>query len=289
MVGDAIPPTISATHPGPTSELKYEGRGLLYLMQDEVQLLGRIADTVEELVARTPQDRFGDPGGMGASGSPAKHIDRLAEDAVVQQLETSELSFNLCSEEMGTEDRGAERTLVVDPIDGTTNAVRGIPFYSISLAIATTGLEDVELGLVRNLPTGDTYLARRGQGATLNGRPIETRAFSPDAGVVSPIEVPDVLPALPKSVRTPRHPRGLGACSLELCLVGQGAMDVYLHTRTGLRIIDIAAGMLIAEEAGGSVITPDGSRPEMGFDVRQRTDLIAVGDKAVLPKLGVPA
>ncbi len=258
-------------------------------MQDEVQLLCQIADTVEALVARTPHDSFGGPGGMGASGSPAKHIDRLAEDAVVQQVDRSELNFNLCSEEMGTEDRGAERTLIVDPIDGTTNAVRGIPFYSISLAIATTGLDDVELGLVRNLPTGDTYIAQEGRGATRNGDPIETRAFSPEAGVVSPIEVPEVLPELPDSVETPRHPRGLGACSLEMCLVAQGAMDVYLHTRTGLRIIDIAAGLLVVEEAGGSVITPSGHRPEMGFDVRQRTDLMVVGDRSILPELGVPA
>lgn len=289
MVGGAIPSPAPWTRQGPTSELKYEGRGLPYLMQDEVQLLCQMADTVEELVARTPQGSFGGPGGMGASGSPAKHIDRLAEDAVIQQLERSELAFNVCSEEMGTEDRGAERTLIVDPIDGTTNAVRGIPFFSISLAIATTGLADVELGLVRNIPTGDTYIARRGEGATFNGEPIETRAFTPGAGVVSPIEVPEVFPELPESVRTPRHPRGLGACSLEMCLVGQGAMDVYLHTRTGLRIIDIAAGLLVVEEAGGTVVTPGGRRPEMGFDVSQHTDLIAVGDQAVLPELGVPA
>lgn len=256
---------------------------------EELDLLRRIADEVADLVGHTPETEFGRPGGMGADGLPAAKVDRLAEDRVLEIVEASSLELNVCTEEAGWIDNGAERSLVVDPIDGTTNAVNGIPFYCLSLAIARTGLSDVEVGLVRNLPTGDTYEAVAGEGATRDGEPIETVPFDPESAIRSPVLAPEKIPSLRPVVEEARYVRGLGAAALEMALVAQGALDVYLHLTGGLRIVDIAASKLIVEEAGGVVVTPEGRPPEMPFDPQARTSLVAVGDAEVLQRAGVLA
>lgn len=256
---------------------------------EELALLRRIADEVQALVDRTPDGEFGQPGGMGADGLPTAHVDRLAEDRVLGVLDESPLELNVCTEEAGWIDEGAERTLIVDPIDGTTNAVNGIPFYCVSLAIAGEGLGDVEVGLVRNLPTGDTYEAIRGEGARRNGEPIETSRWDSQTAIRSPIRAPERIPDVRGIVEQAPYVRGLGAAALEMALVAQGAMDVFLHLTGGLRIVDIAASTLLVEEAGGTVVTPDGARPEMPFDPTARTSLLAVGDRRVLRRMGVLA
>lgn len=256
---------------------------------EDLTLLREMADAVSTLVEQTPQRDFGLPGGMGADGLPAANIDRLAEERILAVLEEASIELNVCSEEVGWIDNGADRTLIVDPIDGTTNAVNGIPFYCVSLAVAGSGLSDVEAALVRNLPTGDTYEGVRGEGAYRDGEPLETGPFDPDRAVRSPILAPDAVPELNRAVEEAPYVRGLGAAALEMSLVAQGAMDVFLHLTGGLRIVDIAAATLLVEEAGGTVLTPEGEPPEMPLDPRARTSLIAAGDREVLAHLGVRA
>lgn len=256
---------------------------------EELALLRRIADEVDELIDRTPVEEFGHPDGMGADGLPTAKVDRLAEERILEVLDEASIELNVCTEEAGWIDNDAERTLVVDPIDGTTNAVNGIPFYCVSLAIARTGLSDVEVGLVRNIPTGDTYEAVRGQGATHNGETLQTAPYDPETAIRSPILAPEAIPEIRSIVEEARYVRGLGAAALEMALVAQGAMDIFLHLTGGLRIVDIAAATLIVEESGGRVVTPDGDPPEMGFDPKGRTSLLAVGDAQVLARMGVPA
>lgn len=258
-------------------------------MEDPLPVLRSLADTVEDALAATPLTEWGGEGGMGASGRPAKRIDRVAEQAVIEALDAYEVPLNLCSEEVGTVDRGYEKTLVLDPVDGTMNAVRGIPFYCVSLAIATTGLSDVEAGLVRNLPTGTTYEATRGGGARREGEAIRVSELEPNQGVRSPVPSEQrSAPIQPIAEEVPNI-RGLGAAALELALVAQGALDVYLHLKGGLRIVDIAAGVLLVREAGGTVVTPEGGVPELPLDVTHRTNLVAAGDPRILRHVGVPA
>lgn len=256
---------------------------------EALALLREMADEVERIVDRTPDSDFGRPGGMGADGLPAAHIDRIAEERILKLADEAPLALNVCSEEAGWIDRDADRTLVVDPIDGTTNAVKGIPFYCVSLAIVGEGLDDIHAALVRNIPTGDTFEAIDGQGATRNGAPIETVAFEPDDAMRSPILAPEKIPEVTDTIEQAPYVRGLGAAALEMALVAQGAMDVYLHLTGGLRIVDIAASTLLVREAGGTVVTPTGNPPQMPFDPKARTNLIAVGDARVLERLGVPA
>lgn len=256
---------------------------------EELDLLRAIADGVDEVLEETPTREFGRDDGIGADGRPTAKVDRLAEERVLEILEASSISWNVCSEEAGYVDHGAERTLVVDPIDGTTNAVQGIPFYCVSLAVTSGGLDEVDLALVRNLPTGDTYEAVRGEGARRNGEPISTRAFEAGYAVRSPVVDADALEGLRDVMEDAPYVRGLGAAALEMALVAEGAMDLFLHLRGGLRVVDVAASQLLVRESGGGVVTPDGTPPDLPLDPKGRTSLIASGDRDVLSRLGVVA
>src|SRR5438034_438641 len=140
-------------------------------------LLLEIADAVQHAVEAFQ----GDPAevvGRGADGAPSARIDRLAEETVLRVLDYEGAALNVLSEEAGFIDRGGKATLVLDPIDGTHNAIRGIPAYSVSLAIGHERLSDVQQALVRDLVSGATYYAAKGGGALLNARPIRVRLGS---------------------------------------------------------------------------------------------------------------
>lgn len=258
-------------------------------MDGDLDLLASMADAVEEAIADLSLEERNEKAGMGADGRPARRIDRVAEDAIVDVLEASEAELDLCSEERGIKRVGADRTLVVDPIDGTRNARRGIPFYCVSLAITTDGIHDIESGLVRNLATGEEYVAQRGGGAYRDGEPIEVRDFDPNEAIRSPILESPVGTVAAGTLEKAPKVRGLGAAALEMCMVAQGSMDAFVHLTEGLRIVDVAAGTLIVEEAGGRVVAPDGGPPDVVVDPARGTSLVAVGDDRVLSDKEVPA
>src|SRR5207245_8714880 len=104
-------------------------------------------------------------------------IDRVAEAAVLRVLDYEDARLNVLSEEAGFVDRGGDATLVLDPIDGTHNALRGVPAYSVSMAIGQSHLADIEEGLVRDLVSGAAYYAAKAHGANLNGRPMHVHPY----------------------------------------------------------------------------------------------------------------
>ncbi|MCD6467816.1 MAG: sugar kinase, partial [Thermoplasmata archaeon] len=108
--------------------------------------------------------------GIGADGTATEYIDKIAEDIAIKYVRKSKVAVNILSEEAGFLDFGGEYTLIIDPIDGTRNAVRGIPFYATSIAVGKDTLNSVEYGIVMNIPTGDTYIAEKGEGVYLNNR-----------------------------------------------------------------------------------------------------------------------
>jgi fructose-1,6-bisphosphatase/inositol monophosphatase family enzyme len=222
---------------------------------------------------------------MGADGTPTCAVDKVAEDIILQFVEEQDLPFNVLSEEIGFIDRKQAKTLVIDPIDGTYNSAMGLPFYSVSMAIGKSSLRDVEAGLVQNLVTGDIYYAEKGKGATLNGEPIHTRPFEPRKSIflvyLGKYSSADNFRLAKLGARA----RALGCASLEMCLLAEGRADAYYMNcevyERSIRVVDIAASALILREAGGEIVDLSDRPLDMRFDLQERSNFLAYGDKEV--------
>ena len=248
--------------------------------------LTRIANAVYTAYRELPKDYDGHIHvGKGASGSQTSKIDKFAEDVILKYLDEEEIGLNVLSEEAGFIDRGGSQVLVVDPIDGTLNCTRGVPFFSVSLAIGKSKLSDCDHALVRNLSTGDTYFARRGGGAELNGHRIGISKFDKDEGMFIIYNNKDSAPGTDRVRRMASKVRSFGAASLEMCLVAQGAAQaLYMNCakfQRMIRVIDIAASCLILREAGGEVVDLSGDKLDMEFDLKDRKNFLAYGDPMV--------
>jgi len=223
--------------------------------------------------------------GLGAGGNPTSRADDALEKAIL--LKAADLGVSVLSEEAGYVDNGSELLAVVDPLDGSRNAGRGIPLHCTSVAIgrATTAgtMAQLEAGAVQNLVTGDLYVAKRGHGAFLNGAPVRQQPFDPDEVVVGVIaDYADVEIEEAHAARE-HHLRDLGSAALELCLVGTGAMDAFVVRRPWLRVIDIAAATLFAREAGGAVLDPTtGDALDMPLNLEARSGVLAAHSPAAL-------
>lgn len=223
--------------------------------------------------------------GKGASGSATSKIDRYAEDAILEYLDSEDVKLNVLSEEAGMIDRGAKETLVVDPIDGTLNCTRGIPFFSVSMAVCTKSMSDADFALVRNLASGDTYFARRGGGAEMNGHRIGVSKYNRDDSVFIMFDGTDAAHETQRVKQYASRVRTLGCASLEMCLVAQGSVQAHYMNCTNfnrmIRIVDIAASCLILREAGGDIVDTEGNRLDMTLDLQDRKNFLAYGDPKI--------
>jgi len=137
-----------------------------------IRLANEIAHSIADKMKDEDKNKLRKNIGVGADGTPTKLIDKIAEDIAVEKIQETSLPVNLLSEEAGFLDFGGIYTIILDPIDGTRNAIRGIPFYAVSVAIGKDRLKDVEYGIVINIPTGDTFFAEKGKGSYLNNHRI---------------------------------------------------------------------------------------------------------------------
>jgi len=240
-----------------------------------------------QMISRTLREAAGEVraalNGFGGSGlSGQRHgqyeLDVVADDAACRVL--LDAGFSVFSEESGQRGSG-ELLAVVDPVDGSTNADRGIPFCCISICVLDN--QGPLVSLVESLPTGVIYEATRGKGATRDGIAISpSGAVDASEGVIA---VNGVLTTRPRwgQVRT------LGAAALEICLVADGALDAYLQVGgAAIRPWDYLAGLQIAQEAGASVRSADGEELLIRFDAPRRplvaaTDALADALEALLP------
>lgn len=258
---------------------------------DELGVLHRIGLGVQRVVRDAAQSPHrADVIAMGADGTPTEQLDRVAEAEVLRLLDALGVDWNVVSEEIGVVRRGGERTLVVDPVDGTSNAVRHLPFSAVSLALGRDDLGGIDLGLVRDLDRGTTYWAARGKGAFRDGRRISVRPY-PGRGELVLVNLGAVAgPSAVRRAGAVRRVRSLGCASLEMTLVAEGAADGYVFENAepsrNLRATDIAAAYRIVLEAGGHVGDARG-RPIERFPlgVEGRTSLAAWGDSSVGPKV----
>jgi myo-inositol-1(or 4)-monophosphatase len=220
----------------------------------------------------TTAERVREVGTRGEGGDRTLLIDAAAEDAVFEQLAAlheSGLRFTAVSEERGTIDFGSTDTLVVvDPIDGSVNAKRGLPHHSISIAVADGGtMADVFFAYVHDFGPGEEWVARRGQGAWLDGRRLPT-APGERRGPDGKLELLGIESADPRWIReaidtlaeTAYRLRALGTIASTLCQVAAARLDGMV-TIKGCRAVDAAAGQLIVREAGGLVAFPRCASP----------------------------
>jgi fructose-1,6-bisphosphatase/inositol monophosphatase family enzyme len=257
-------------------------------MDEEIRLLAnRTVDKIYRKVRRahsTEFHRFGTNIGIGADGTPTKYVDKLAEDVAIKFIKKADMNVNILSEEAGFLDFGGEYTFVLDPVDGTRNAYRGIPFYSVSLGVGKSRLNDVEYGMVKNIPTGEVFFAERDCGAFLNKKRIGVPDV-PAKEILSSITLGKNFDALTLSLAKKGVVRSLGSASLEMCMVAIGALDFYVIGKEYLRVTDIAASTIIMREAGGVVTDIHGEELDMSLSLDDRTSVIAACSDELVHKI----
>jgi len=232
--------------------------------------------------------------GIGAGGDPIKRIDLVAEKAIVETLVRRGISFTLISEESGIVKYGEnpeENHVTVDPIDGTTNLTRGIPFYATSIAVSTKPeLNTVHSALVADLFHGTTYTAKKGNGAKRNGQKITpSKQTSLEEAVIgidlNTYKAREVAPSLTSLIERTKHIRHLGANALELCYVADGTTEAFIDIRGKLRATDTAAAWLIINEVGALITTPDGKPLKAKLDPRETLTFVASANRQIHRKI----
>lgn len=201
---------------------------------------------------------------VGADGTDTKRIDLAAEDAMLKRLKESGRSLRVISEEYGETIIGdidnLECAVIVDPLDGTTNAIHEIPFYSVSIAFSKPDITGIFFGYVCNLANGDEFYAESEKGAYMNGQKIESsRASAVREFTISAYGYRQNTDRTAKLCSRVQKVRVLGSVALELCYVAAGKIDAFVDVRRTLRLIDIGAGQLIVREAGGIVTDGTGN------------------------------
>ena len=259
---------------------------------DWLQLLVSCKDNVKTHI-RPLLKTLGEPQpdlGKGAGGDPMKLVDLVAEKAIVEVLQEHDVAFTLISEESGVKEFGdapKQCYVTVDPIDGTTNLIRGLPFYASSIAISDEPiLSRVYAALVADLFHDTTYTAQEGEGAYRDGERIWSSAIvSLEEAVIgldlNTYKVKEVAPQLTDLIRETKHIRHFGANALELCYVAEGLTDAFVDIRGKLRTTDVAAGFLILREAGGTITTPEGHALDVKLDPQQKIKFIASGNAQI--------
>lgn len=263
----------------------------------------RAVTGLEAMLAEAPttNERAVETGTRGSGGDRTLVIDSQAERVVISQLEALKhegYRFLAISEEEGELDYGDRGVrVIIDPIDGSLNAKRGIPHHALSIAVAGGDtMADVEFGFVYDFGPREEWWAQRGHGAWLNGRRInpeltERRGHDGRLEVLG-IESADprwIAASIESLVATAYRLRALGTIASSLCQVAATRFDGMISLRRS-RGVDAAAGQLIVRESGGCVSFPSCPEP-LGapLDAEPASPVIAARSESTLHALeGIP-
>jgi myo-inositol-1(or 4)-monophosphatase len=249
------------------------------------------AEDVRAVLAELPTREEREPVvGAGEGGDDTTAIDAAAEAAIVERLAATGRDFVLISEELGekTFGRGGPARVVLDPIDGSLNAKRGIPHFCLSIAIADgQTMADVELGYLYDFGTREEWTAERGRGAFLNGEPlgpelpkarIETLAF--EATLTSLVaEKASAVVGLAYRLRI------MGSLALALCNLAQGRLDAVCSLKAA-RAVDIAAAQLLVRERGLAIeLFETPPFLDAPLDLEARSRVVAAGTPELCAEL----
>lgn len=247
----------------------------------------------------------------GAGGDISRKIDIIAEQTVLNTIKSNNIFPTVVGEECGivnlnksssssSSNNNNEGFLIMDAVDGTTNAIRGLPFSCCSLAFANEfKLSSVIDAVVLDLFTGDIYSASKEKGSFYNNKKIHVK--NEDFDSIESLEdlksfdvligtnisgiTSNILNQISKVLLFSTHIRHFGANALELCYFARGFMDAYIDIREKIRPTDMAAGYLIAKEAGGELYSPDGQELDSDLGLKTKLSFYAVGNKKIFDLL----
>jgi len=211
--------------------------------------------------------------------------DKKAEETLVKELSKARPDFGFILEENGIiEGKDSSNTWVIDPLDGTTNFLHGIPHFSISIALVRDS--DVFAGVVYNPVTDEMFWAEKGQGAFLNGRRLRVSARAAMADGLFATGVPFLgmekderfLERLESVMKVSSGIRRFGSAALDLAYVAAARYDGFWEC--GLNSWDMAAGIVLVRESGGFVTDIQGKRKML-----ETGDIVAGTDKLHAPLL----
>jgi myo-inositol-1(or 4)-monophosphatase len=227
---------------------------------------------------------------VGEGGDDTTAIDQAAEDAIVARLSAAVTDFVLVSEELGERvfGQGGPIRVVADPIDGSVNAKRGIPFFALSIAIANgPTMGDVHFAYVYDFGSGEEWTAERGRGAFLDGarlgsqRPKSTIEILSFEGTTTPA-IADRVPAV---LELAHRIRVMGSLALSLCHLAAGRVDGVVSLKPA-RSVDIAAAQLLVRECGLAIdLFEDPPFEAALLDLSPRSRVAAAGSSELVERL----
>jgi myo-inositol-1(or 4)-monophosphatase len=247
-------------------------------LTDWLALCRAAAGDVEQILAGMPPRERQAVLGEGEGGDDTTAIDAAAEAAILARIEGVD-DLTIVSEEVGVVGNGATH-VVVDPIDGSLNSKRGIPFFALSIAVAGgPAMGDVHFGYVYDFGTGEEWTARRGEGAFLNGgrlgadRPRdEIEILSFEATLTSLVaEQAAAMVGIAYRLRI------MGSLALSLCHLAAGRVDAVCSLKAA-RSVDIAAAQLLVRECGLAIdLFEDPPFDAAPLDLQGRSRVVAAG------------
>ena len=243
----------------------------------------RVQSVRDRLVtSQTGAERVGE----GAGGDTTMRVDKEAEEEIIEVVRQKG-DVRIVAEEFGESGSVDSRwTVIIDPIDGSSNFERQIPFYCTSIAVLEgKTLDDASHGLVRNLINGDTYYAEAASYATKNGSEIRSSQVSELREAVVGVDISRsslaMVASLNHLVSSVRRQVHFGANALETCFLAEGKIDGFADVRGRIRVMDMAAAYLIAKQAGAVFSDRQGQFLHPAISVKERFSIVGAGNKTL--------
>ena len=234
-------------------------------------------------------------GDINPYGDKTLLLDLKAEEAIIEVLHSSSISFDILTEEKGhiKAKRRAEYLALIDPIDGSANLKRGIPLVTIGIAIVPyndmMSSDDAEISVIDSIFTKETYIAVKGEGVTRNGKKVR---------VSKPVDLKDAIVSfdtkrtfdslfIQSSVRTIgaiHDTRRTASNLLDLCWTAAGFLDGMVDLRNMLPIIHLS-GTHMVFEAGGYVIDPNGNRFVSSLQQDEMMNFVAASNEELAKQI----
>lgn len=236
---------------------------------------------------------YGRTFGKGASGDITYGFDKKAEGTIIKVLRAELPDCLIHTEESGIlGEKAGQPVILVDPVDGSTNALHGVPFYCSSVLVSESSLfrDTVAVGIL-NLISGELTFGEKGRGAFHNNVRVKPSEVTELRKAVISVDVTvdpsdqNQVTRLKKILGCTDHPRFLGSAALETSLVAMGRIDAFVQPRVRGRLLDTLPGAFLVKEAGGFTYSADGDLDKLPLTNQMRISLILAGNKILGRKL----